>query len=278
MSVLPPNQIDIVLIAVGLALLLIVSILWVVWSRGLIHGKRIGRVNKNKPPRLIGRLTLGSWIAAVILTHSWSSGFRKNDEVRFIAIAISIVSVELLLTWIFFWLVTWKSRFGMKNPKVGEIGLDEGDFQPLINQLNGVKLRTDLMLFGSVTLGAVWWAHFANFLQANERLMRVITLCGELSLGMLSLGIIALISIGIDVYVLKFTGMAREAHDQPLAKFAHLVSVVMSKFGTLILITSVIAWALKVYFTEPLAPLDVFVLSIPLGVIWESAGNKRRDS
>jgi hypothetical protein len=52
----------------------------------------------------------------------------------------------------------------------------------------------------------------------------------------------------------------------------------MSKFGTLILITSVIAWALKVYFTEPLAPLDVFVLSIPLGVIWESAGNKRRDS
>jgi hypothetical protein len=211
----------------------------------------------------------------VVLTQSWNAESQKNDVMGFMATVLSIVSVELVLTWIIYWAVNWIARFGMKNPRIGEMGLDESDFQPLIEQLSGVKLRTDLMLFGSVTLGTIWWTHFSNLLPGSVGLDRVTTLCGELSLGMLSLGIIALISIGIDVYVLKFIGMARGSPHQPLAKAAHAVSVLMAKYGAIVIVVLVFAWALRVYFTQPLAPLDIFVLSIPLGVIWESAGKKR---
>jgi hypothetical protein len=210
----------------------------------------------------------------VILTQSSNVNKQSGAILRFFATVLSIVSVELILTWVVYWTIAWFTRFGIKNPRVGEMGLDESDFQPLVSQLNSAKLRTDLMLFGSVTLGAIWWTHFANILPGGAGLDRVITLCGELSLGMLSLGIIALVSIGIDVQVLKFMGMARSQPRHPLAWVAHAVSVLMSKYGSIVSITLVFAWAIRVYFTEPLAPIDLFVLSIPLGVIWECAGKK----
>ncbi len=130
------------------------------------------------------------------------------------------------------------------------------------------------MLFGSVTLGAIWWLHFANLMTGGAKFSRVISLCGDLSLGMLSLGIIGLLSIALDNYRLKFIGLSRLPSRNSLSEIAVRVSELLSRWGAVLFIVGIALWALWVYFKSPIAPFDVFVFSIPLGLIWETAGKR----
>jgi hypothetical protein len=261
-------------IACGLVLLFGISIIWVVWSRGLISGFRIGLANKNKPPRLVARMMLFFLTSTLLLSRLTGGSYEPNAEARYLTDACSIISLELFLLWIGYWILIWKRRIGTVKTRSG-VGLRESDFEPLICRLISMKVRTDLMLFGSLTLGTIWWAHFAFVTNGNARLSRVTTLCGELTLGMLSLSIIALLSLTGDAFALRLVGLARLKYLGPVAKLASRTIVVISKYGSTIFIGVIGLWAIWVYFKEPFAPFDIFVLSIPLGLVWESAQTKQ---
>jgi hypothetical protein len=263
-----------VLVVIGLAFMLGVSLAWFNWSRGIITGTRVGIVNKRRPPKLVGRVTIISWLSTLFLVRLWGGNVAIGSWSRLIADASFVISIELFLLWIGFWILVWKRRIGKRNPRSGD-GLIESDFEPLIRRLINIKVRTDLMLFGSVALGAIWWTHFAFGSGYNDGLTRVSDLCGELSLGMSSLGIIALLSLASDAYQLRFAGLARLQFVGTMPRLAHRICVAISKFGSSMFVGLIGIWTIWVYFRSPVAPYDIFVLSIPLGLIWESAGSNR---
>jgi hypothetical protein len=273
-SVFPPNHEDIVVVALGLVLLLVVSVVWVVWSRGIINGDRIGFANKARPPKLVGRLALTAFFATSIAGGVEGKQQTPNLALRFLGDAFAIITIQLLLLWVGYWLLIWKRRVGRTNPRRGD-GLSDSDFLPLVNQLNNVKLRTDIMLFGSVTLGAIWWINFAGLIASSTRLENVISLFGDLSLGMLSLGIIGLLSMAIDINLLRFSGLARLPTKNLVSRIAIAASDFMSKWGAVVFLIVIAVWALWAYFRSPFQPFDVFIFSIPLGLIWETAGKRR---
>jgi hypothetical protein len=273
-SVFPPNHEDIVVVALGLVLLLVVSVVWVVWSRGIINGDRIGFANKARPPKLVGKLTLTAFFATSIAGGVEGKQQTPNLALRFLGDAFAIITIQLLLLWVGYWLLIWKRRVGRTNPRRGD-GLSDSDFLPLVNQLNNVKLRTDIMLFGSVTLGAIWWINFAGLIASSTRLENVISLFGDLSLGMLSLGIIGLLSMAIDINLLRFSGLARLPTKNLDSRIAIAASDFMSKWGAVVFLIVIAMWALWAYFRSPFQPFDVFIFSIPLGLIWETAGKRR---
>jgi hypothetical protein len=274
-AVLEVNQQDAAdaVVALGLVFMLGISLAWFNWSRGLIRGTRIGIVNKNRPPKLVGHTLIISWVTTLFIDRLLGENFTFDSGVRLITDASSVISIELLLLWIGNWILIWIRRIGKRHPKSG-VGLIESDFELLVFRLINVKVRTDLMLFGSVALGAIWWTHFAFGSDDNNGLSRVSVLCGELSLGMLSLGIIALLSLASDACQLRIAGLARLQYSSTSARLAHRICVALSRFGSPIFIGVVVIWAIWVYFRSPLAPVDIFVLSIPLGLIWESTASK----
>jgi len=58
------------------------------------------------------------------------------------------------------------------------------------------------MLFGSVTLGAIWWINFAGLIASSTRLENVIRF-SEIVAGDAVLGIIGLLSMAIDINLLS---------------------------------------------------------------------------
>jgi len=240
---------------------------WVNWSQGVMKGKRLAFLARTKRHRHLGIFTFVCWIAALADTSRFPAGHRFRGLSAVVLVVLAVAAIASLL----FWILSRLPKIGTLSPNQGD-GLEVGDFELLSARVKGVRTRIDWMLIGGSALSWIGWGIHTNSVIGNGWSMRVISICREGSLGMLSLGIVGFLSVLSDALVLRSAGITSQPYKGPWPKMMNRFFTFLTTRGPIAGAVLLGLWSLWSYLKSPLGSLGVLVLSIPLGLVWELTG------